>query len=234
MPRKKKNWRRPPPPGPPENYTWIDTREGGHWRANRGTYKEAKLNEAFQKNADNSKWASPAAKRIKERLYQFLKGLDTGRLISGVASGLKKQFNKTGDINYTLLKGYEWQPYHYLREIYRGQYSGYKKGGEFIISVQTGKTHIKRLNKLVDGYFFDAILLYGDPTKKNNLRIESETSPVYSFFPGDEMTWKTSFTLPDKKPWMVILKLSSLEKGAPASHGRHYGMQTIGVGTGIQ
>ena len=222
-----------PPPADGHGYVLVHTKEGPYWRKKRGSVKKAELNEAFQKNAEATALASPAAKRIRGKLKEFFKGLDTGRFIANISAKLKKTYITTGAWNFSLLEGYDLQPDHPLTELFRGNYYIIEKKGEVTIHIPIGKETVKRHNSLVTDYYFDLIILYGDPSKKNDLRIESETSKLYPTHRELKTECNLSLSLPAKKtPWMILLKLSCLEGNAPASHPRHYGMKVVQVGMG--
>src|ERR1051326_2660887 len=90
-----------PPPGDAENYVLVTTREGFYWRRRRGTIKKAELNEALKKYAKATNLTSPAAKRVRDKLGEFLRQLDTARFIANVSARLKKTYVKTGEWNFS-------------------------------------------------------------------------------------------------------------------------------------
>jgi hypothetical protein len=86
---------------------------------------------------------------------------------------------------------------------------------------------------LVTDYYFEAILLYGDVTKENGLRIDSVISPLYPFKKTPETTCVLTLQLSGTTfPWMVLLKASCQEKDQPSVHYKHFGMQVVMVGEG--
>ena len=230
--RKRRRYRTAtPPPVDGHSYVLVRTKEGSYWRKKRGTVKKAELNEVFQRNAEATALASPAAKRIKGKLEEFFNGLDTGRFIANISAKLKKTYLTTGAWNFSLLQGYDLQPDHPLTELFLGNYYIIEKKEEVTIRIPIDKQTVKRHNKLVTDYYFDAIILYGDPSKKNTLLIESETSKLYPATGEFKTECNLSLSLPAKKtPWMILLKLSCLEGNTPAVHPRHYGMKVVKVG----
>jgi len=230
--RKRRRYRTAtPPPADGHRYVLVRTKEGPYWRKKRGTVKKAELNEVFQRNAEATSLASPVAKRIKGKLEEFFNGLDTGRFIANISAKLKKTYLTTGAWNFSLLEGYDLQPDHPLTELFRGNYYIIKNKDELTIRIPIDKEIVKRHNKLVTDYYFGSIILYGDPSKKNDLLIESETSKLYPATGKFKTECNLSLSLPAKKtPWMILLKLSCLEGNTPAAHPRHYGMKVVKVG----
>jgi hypothetical protein len=231
MSKKRRAFQTPPAPPDAHNYELVKTREGPYWRKKRTGEKEDRSNEALKKNAKLTSITSPAAKRIFDKLYSYIRHLDTARFIANVSGRLKKEYNKTGKISLAALADYDLQPYHPLHKLYSRAYQIKLKKGEVIIDIPLYEESVKQLNSLVTGYYFEAVLLYGDPTKENSLRIESETSPYYPIQKDIEKGCRFSLLLPSKKTsWIVLLKLSCQEDNEPGHHPRHYGMKVVLVG----
>src|SRR4051794_34055707 len=102
----------PVPPCPdPERYTLVMTKEGNYWRLNRGTgKKEAKLNEIYELSKKAMEITAPAAKRIVDKLREYIHGLSTGRINAKVSGLLRRQLNTTGKVDYSYFKGFDLQP----------------------------------------------------------------------------------------------------------------------------
>jgi hypothetical protein len=232
MNRKNRKYR-PVPPYPQDGakYVLVKTKEGPYWRKKRGTVKKAELNAAFKRVAEATSLASPAAKRIYDKLLEFLKGLKTGRFIANVSAKLKRSYVRDGAMNFSLFKDYDLQPDYPISELLKGSYQVYKKDGGLTIKIKIDKNTVKRLNKLISAYYFEVILLSGDPGKTKGLRIDSAISPLYGFDEKLDTECRLSLSLPVKKiPWMAFLKLSCHEDDEPASHARHYGIKVVEVG----
>jgi hypothetical protein len=100
-----------------------------------------------------------------------------------------------------------------------------------IVTIPVDAHTVKKLSTLVTAYYFELILLYGDPSLTNGLRIDSDTSPLYSLNRKEATVCRLSLDLPHKKvPWMLILKISCHEGDSLALHCRHYGMKVIRTG----
>lgn len=221
----------PEPPGDSHKYILVKTKEGSHWRRKRGTLTKASLNKGFQKSADATAIASPAAKRIRDKLDEFLKGLDTGRFIANVSGKLRKIYNQKGELDFSLLEGYEVQPYHPLSFLFTGSYLVFVKKSGLSVHIAINRKTVKKHNSLVTGYYFEIILLSGNPGKHQGLRTESEISRLYSFDENKVSDCILDIALPVRKvPWMVLLKVSCLEGNTPAHHPRHYGLKVIKTG----
>jgi hypothetical protein len=228
----KRGKNKPAPPPDLHNYTLIKTKEGSYWRRKRGTVNPAKLNATLKRSSRAMAVTSPAARRIKDKLHPFLQRLDTGRFIAIVSGKLRKAYNQTGKISLLPLQGYEMQPYFHLNQLLDTSYNVFEKKGEIIIEINLGSRSVRQLNQIVTEYYFDAILLHGDPSKPNGLRIESDTSPLYDINSRKQTTCRLSLLLPTKKTsWIVLLKVSCREGDEPAAHPRHYGMKVIMTGS---
>src|SRR3954463_549915 len=94
-----------PPPPPSGQYIWVKTKEGGFWRMRRGSYKPARLNEAYLQTSNAMKISAPAASRIVRRLHSYLNRLETGRLTVRISGKLRKSLKEKGRLCFTYLKG---------------------------------------------------------------------------------------------------------------------------------
>jgi hypothetical protein len=220
---------RPPCPDP-EKYIWVKTKEGAYWRRKRGTVTNAKLNTVFANNVRNSKVASPAAKRIVLKLRPFLHDLNTGRLTAKLAGALIKSINQNGQPDFSFLRKFEFQQPP-LGKLLTAQMDISRHNDEIRITIPIYEYTMEPKNAIVTDYYFEAILLYGDVTEDNGLRIDSVISPLYPYKNIMESNCVLALQLPKTSfPWMVILKASSLEGNEPAVHPRNYGMRVVMVG----
>lgn len=225
---KKKNRPKPPCPGNPEDYTWHDTKEGGHWQRNRGTVTTAKLNTSFKNNVKLTKITSPSATIIKSKIMPFLEGLETGRFVANVSGLLKRGYNKTGKLDFLALKEYELQPDYPLSKLLTRAYDVSIQKNEVIIDIHLGERAVKKFNNLVTGYFFELILLFGELSKPNSLRVDSDTSSIYDIRLKTQTICRLSLPLPTKKlSWMAMLKLHSVQGKDPGSYYKHFGMKVV-------
>jgi hypothetical protein len=65
---------------------------------------------------------------------------------------------------------------------------------------------------LVTHFFYDVIIVHGDPIKENNLRIENKTSPVFDLkSPQTHHHTITTYLPARNTSWMLILKISNIE-----------------------
>jgi hypothetical protein len=225
--------RKPLPPCPdPDKYILVNSKEGPHWRKKRGTVTTARLNTVFEKNVDNSKVASPAAKRIVQKLRPFIQELNTGRLTAKLAGALIKAINEYGEPDFFFLNGFEFQ-FPPLGKLLYKQVTVRQNGDEIVISIPIDPCTMAPMNKLVTDYYFEAVLLYGDVRKENGLRIDSVISPLYPIKNTIETICELSLQLPATPfPWMILLKASCQEENRPSIHYDHYGMRVVMVGGG--
>lgn len=229
MPGKKKNYSKRPPCPDPEEYIWVETKEGGHWRRKRR--KDAPLNRSLSANVSATEIVSPAVKRIRNKLEEYTRKLDTGRIHGRLSGLLSKTYKEKGQIDFSALSGFEFQKDYPLDQLLLTQYQ-VNKGADFIellIRVKDGV--VKKHNTLVTDFYFEAILLYGDAIADETLNVEYAVSKPYTFKNTATDDCKLVLPLPVKnEPWMLMLKVSCLEGNEMASHVKHYGMRVVEVG----
>lgn len=229
MSSKKKNGILPPCPDP-EQYILVKTKEGSFWRRKRGTLTPARLNTAFAQNVAHSKIASPAAKRIVQKLHPFLQDLHTGRLIARLSGLLIKTINQKGHMDFSLLNDFEFQQ-PALSKLLFTDVDVVQKGGDISLHIPVYPGVVARRGNLVKGFYFEAILLFGDLAAVNGLRIDSTISKLYSFGDKREHNCVLVLQLPASGvPWMCILKAICQEADRPSVSPRHFGMKVVGVG----
>jgi hypothetical protein len=222
-----KKGKRPPNPEP-GNYIWIDTKEGGFWRRKRGLVKTAKLNFAYSRSSENTKICSPAASRIVRKLRPYMKGLQPGRITTRICGKLRKALNETGRLSMDCLSDFDLQPEHPISHLLQEDIHVEQDIHTLTITMPITELTIKRLNKLVTGYWLELVLLYGDAGKENGLRTESEESKVYAIETCYEDNCKLSLVLPEQ-PWIALIKVNCIEGNEPAAHSKLYGMKVIAV-----
>jgi hypothetical protein len=226
MPRKK---RKPVPPCPdPGLFTLVELEERYIWKRKRGSVSPALLNDSLSKNASLTKITNAASRRIFTRLEPFLRGLDKGYAQACVSGRLKKSMNARGKMDFHFLEGFDFQQKHPLEQLLLQPVSVVITKGEVVLTVPVGKYAIKRNSQLVTGYYFEAILLYGDVSKERGVHIDSVESKLYDF--NDKGSCVLRLELPVRKvPWMVLLKVSCVEGNELAVHPKHYGLKVVKV-----
>ncbi len=214
----------------PAHYIWVRRRNGGYWRLKRGSLKPAVLNEVFAANAKNTRQTMPAAKRLLDRLKPYLDKFHKDYRLQRVATLFSRDLKKTGEMGYGQFAGFEMQRNYPLEQIYEGspEISISRKVMEVTIDLK--KKPVLRKSNVSFHYYFELILVSGDPAKEKALRVESDCSTLYEF--GREYTDKIQLNLqlPEKKPYVVFLKCGCMERYSPASHPKNYGMKVVGVG----
>jgi hypothetical protein len=225
--------KKPLPPCPdPDKFILVNSKEGAHWRRKRGTVNEATLNTVFARNAANSKVASPAAKRMVQKLRPFIQELNTGRLTAKLAGALIQAINEHGEPDFSFMDLLEIHDPS-LDKLLNVQVTVKGKKGEIKITIPIGPNTLYPKNKQVTDYYFEAILLFGDVTKDNGLRIDSVISPLYSIKDSVGTTCELLLQLPQTShPWIVLLKVSCQELNRPSRRYEDFGMKVVMVGGG--
>jgi hypothetical protein len=217
-----------PPCPDPNLYVAVKTKEGVFWRRKRGTLKPAILNSALKKNAAALSVCSPVAKRIETVLEPYIKQVRMGRLHARMTSLLMKHYKQTGDVSLMALKEFDVQPDQYANNQWQSIPQSKQTGKKILMTLNPFEGVVKALNNLVTDYYFDAILLFGDAGKEHGLTVEVQTSPRYTFTMKQPPSCSFRFTLLNPgTPFLLFLKLSSIEGNEMAHHARHYGMKVM-------
>jgi hypothetical protein len=231
MVKKKKNLRPVTPCPDPERYVYVNRKDGGYWKLKRGTIKPAILNDSFKKNSSAFAITSPVARRIKQKLEEFTRGLAISSLHSKLNGRLMKTYNAKGVVDFSQLKGFEIQANHPLEKIFLTQYRVQQLNHSIEIQILVSTGIIKQYSRLVTDFYFEGILLYGDALTDGALKVEYAVSKPYAFTNTATDNCILILPLPQKNvPWMLLLKVSCLEGNEMAHHGRHYGMRVVEVG----
>ena len=231
MPDKKKWYSNPPPCPDPEQYILVKTKEGDFWRRKR--QKQSPVNRSLAANSSATEIVSPAVKRIRNILEQYTRKLETGRLHGRLTGLMCKTYKEKGRIDFSALKGFEFQKDYPLAQILVTEYKVNKGYDliELLIPVKSGV--VKKHNTLVTDFYFEGILLYGDAIADEPLKVEYAVSQPYNFTNTATDDCKLILPLPLKnEPWMLMLKVSCLEGNEMASHVKHYGMRVVEAGGG--
>lgn len=232
MPRKRKKNRPKLPPlnYDPQKYDWVNTREGGYPRRKKGTVKPVKLNNALQFNAGLTRPTNEAAKRVMAKLYPFLQFLITGRTTVRIAGAFKKSISQNGYMDYAFLEGLDFQDRYKLEETAWGMPTMTEKEGVLYVHLPVGDRCVKKHSSMAVGYYVELILLSGHPDQENGLRIDSTESRLYTFNEEGIVDCHLSIQLPEKEPWMALLKVSCTSDREIIDAAKYYGLKVLKVG----
>lgn len=231
--RKKKKQRKPLPLNyDPEKYIWVQTKEGGYPRRKRGTVKPAQLNNVLQQNAVITRETNEAAKRVLGKLYPFLQYVKTGRTIVRIAGAFKKAIAQNGQMDYTFLKDLDFQDDYPLSDLFKGLVNPREEKGILTLHMSVGDVNVKRHSNHATGYFIEFILLFGDPAAAHELRVDSSESRTYTFGEGNFIDCDLSIQLPEKQPWMVLLKISCTGRYIE-DVAKYRALKVVKVGKGV-
>jgi hypothetical protein len=221
--------RRDMPPCPdPELYIAVHTIEGWHWRRRRSKQKTAAVNASFHKNKELTKVCGPAAKRIRQALAPHLRGLKPGR-IQNRFKNLLCTGCKASQFSYAPFKNIEIQKPWPLDALLKSQISVTQEQGMVLVQVPIAPDLVHRHETLVSDFYLDLVLVSGDPFTGELLDTANSTSPLYFYdnLPSTTCTLQLQLL---EGPWMLLLKLSSLEGNQVAHHWKHYGMKVVACG----
>ena len=107
-----------------------------------------------------------------------------------------------------------------------------EQGDELQVTLSLFPGCVKQLNTLISNFYFEIILIAGDPLKEEELRLDATTSELYII---DKLSRNDRLTLSLQKPlrpgpWIVFLKLNCMEGDSVAWNSRHYGLVVAGTG----
>lgn len=188
------------------------------------------MNAAYRNSSELTKIISPAAKRIRAALEPHTRNITTGRLNIRICSALRRSFKEKNRLQLAYLKGMELQREHPLEEMLVSGYcvSADEQNIEIKIPIEEGS--VKTFNRLVTHYYFEAVLLHGDPGMERGLKTIRVESALYPYHSERESVCLLTLALPEAEDWCLVLKLSSLEGNELAAHTKHYRMKVIAAG----
>jgi hypothetical protein len=217
---------RPTPPCPdPLRYVLVKTKEGNYWRLKRGTLKPAPVNSFMQDRATHN--GSREAKQICDCLLPYLENMDAGRKIARMGVLLRRARANNGVFDFSCFKGFDVQKLHTLEMILREDFVLSVEKGMLYIKIPIRKFTVKPPVNYVTHFQLEAILMYGNSAKKGSLRTESDTSPMYLIGNSTESLCTLTLQLPEKLPWMVLLKVGTHEGAYLGHYDKLYGMQVV-------
>ena len=226
----RKNNARPLIPYDP-NFIWVETKEGGYFRRKRGTVKVAKLNASLKKYQKAFSEISPIAQRLKLWLKPYTHNLDTGRLQGKLTAALVKSFLETNTFNFTYLKDYEFQKAHPFSRIHIG-YPVEVMADRVTIKLPVKHYLVERISDIVTGFYYELIVVAGDLKNETPVLRNSVRSQEYEF-EKDYKDCVLEIALPASgEPWMVMVKIGTIEGDVEAVHPRHFAMRVVAVGGG--
>jgi hypothetical protein len=221
--------KRPPCPGNPEDYFWLESRERPHWRRKRGSVGKAQLNAGFRDSNDRTLQASPAARRVRNALAPFLRGITTGRLNNRICNAFRKSLQESDGLRLVYLKRVEMQRDHPLDRMLVCDYKIRTDEKKVRIEIPVEWSSVKPFNNLVTNFYFEAVLLYGDASIEKGLHTRSVESALYPIHTATKSVCVLELELPQREDWCVLLKISCLEGKELAAHTKHYRMKVVGA-----
>jgi hypothetical protein len=225
---------RPLPPFDPETKVLVRTKGGWYYIRNRKpTGKAAVLNEAFQKNKNSYEVCAPAAARIRQKLEPWLENLTYGNTYRIILKALLKSYKENGGTkaDYNSFLRLDLFEDYTIEKLMGVHYSVKVTKNSVGVSIPIREKTVLRKNNVVSEYYFELILIWGDPLKENTLRVEDVSSELYRYGKAAKDSCDLEVVLPTKKaPWMCILRVGSKEYKQPAAHMKNYAMHVVAVG----
>jgi len=217
----------------PNPEIWMDVKTKEGWYRKKRPKKNAKLNSVMQGHADAMELTMPAAKKLIDKLEPWVRGLELGRIRSTIGSRLKKSYLEKGRMDFTYLQDVDIQPRRTMKALLKPRPKVFVTN-EVAVSVHTYGSAIRIVRSIYTEYYFELIMLWGDVTKENGLRVDSVESPLYPKDTEEVGKCDLKIDIPNTdQPWMALLKVGCLEEEEQARHPRHYAVKVVAVGGGV-
>ena len=210
----------------PSKYEDIHTNAG--WYRRKKKARGSIVNAIFKKNAANLPHTLAAADYILSLLEPWLLGLELWTLRMKLSGALLKSINQSKS-SFTFMKGIDIQPYRKMQSLLHAKYSSSFKNDQIITTIELNSKTIDLHNSIATDFYFDAIILSGDPFKQD-IKIDSAESMVYPIENTPTVKCEIMLNLSENKvARMVLLKVSCIEGNEFARSARHYAMKVIAV-----
>ena len=214
----------------PDPERWMDvfTKEG--WYRKKRPKKTLKLNDVMQEHADAAKVTMPAANRLLGKLEPWTRGLELGRIRATLAARLKKSYLETGKMDFSYLLDLDLQPNRTMKMLLLPK-PKVTVTDEVVVKTVILENTLKLKGSIATEFYFELIMLWGDPMKEKGLRVDSEESQLYPRHSEVSGQCVLKVDVPTvKQPWMALLKVNCLEGREMAHHPRHYALKVVAVG----
>jgi hypothetical protein len=235
MPKKKNKFSRriPPCPGNPEDYILYKGKYGYHWQRKRGTVKEATLNKVLTLSSHITGPTNDAARRVMTMLAPFTQRMDLGRTSALIAGAFKKSYLRSGRMDFSFLEKLDFHEDHPFHKLCKGGIMKWIEKDTLYVKVEAGDGNMIMPSKMADTYEFHAILLFGDPSTDNGLRVDVERSEMFRFDADKVIDFQFNFVLPPpRQPWMVLLHIGCRLNLPTRPSPIYYRMKVIKAGGG--
>ena len=234
-----------PPCPDPDLFIAVKRKDGTFfWRRKRGSVTEAVLNPVLAAVAKNKKSTMAAAARVVQALEPFIcnRYEDTkyaaykrnDQRFSGLFT---RSILTNGKMDWSFFNGFDINPNCPFEKIMPGnrhQLTMNKNTATVMIPMSDNMVE-KLRNRATTHFYFELILISGNPAKENSLRSENDKSDYYAFTPYVRFNVKPqqycelSIVMPEKKPYILILKVATTEQHYYLGPN-HEGLKVIAFG----
>jgi hypothetical protein len=188
------------------------------------------LNPVLKDNTLIAKRTGPAASRILNQLEPYRVGIRTGRINLKLSGLLMKELKETGKSGYTQLDKLDFNKGYPLERLFKGEYETLVQQQKIVLHLRFARGTVRQQNSLATDYYFEAVLIAGDPCGDRMLETVSQTSALYAFAEAAPESVQLALPLPAGNPWMVLLKVNCLEGKEIAAHPQHYALKVVKTG----
>ncbi len=231
MPKGKRYTKRELPPNPdPERYITVCCSDGKYYhRLMRGQRKPARLNSAFLFNQQITTMLSPAARAISQALKPYTYKLETPRFHNNLLNALRKFYKEQNQLGYSYCTNIEIQNAFPLDRMLCSPIKVVQQNNIIDTSFSVNKLNCPQLGPLLTEYWFQAILLAGNPLTPSGISVTDQQSELFSYLQPPNLQMQFHFELP-ASPWMLLLKMSCYEGIQVATHPGYHPIKIIAAG----
>ena len=231
-----------PPCPDPALFVAVRGKDGNYfWRRRRGTVTPAVLNPVM---ADMAKYMKPSMAAAAE-LIQALEPFTCSKAVDGTYSAYSRNaqrfaalFSKSmiavGKMGWSYFYNVDLNPNCRLNDLMKHDYEISLNNNMATLKILLSDNMVDKLrDKEATHFYFELILISGDPAKKNSLRSEHDISEDYpyknhSYFDkGPKRYCELSVIVPEKKPAIIILKAAT-RAGRFTTGPNHEGLKVLG------
>ena len=212
--------------------TFVRSRAyGDHVRAKRGTYKEAKVNDAFKSESKQLVGANVPAKIFKDAIDPYRTDIAEGQLWQRLVSIFRRQLNDHGQYDFGRLPQFELHSKHTLGRLLRISTTTSFDKDDSLLQVTINYDLHPKFTKArnVDGYVLSIIGVFPD-SKRKTAAARLVTSETIGLTKSPKPV-RFQLEVPKRtKCYVVCVKIEGCVNGIPSGFVSTMGMKVVESG----